>query len=140
MIQKNHYLCFLFLYLLILTASAYAEIRTIHSLDEISTSEFSGRTLVMFDIDDVLIYPQDALLQNGRSGWKPEGSRAWTDEEDTIAWMNANFQLMDPSGPHLINFLNENLIPTIGFTAFAMDDSDILKSVPDWRSTHLRGL
>lgn len=94
----------------------------------------------MFDIDDVLIYPQDALLQNWRSEWKPEAMRAWTEEEDTIAWMNAKFQIMDPSGPHLINILNENGIPTIGFTSFAMDESDIVKSIPDWRSKHLQEL
>lgn len=140
MIQKNRFLCFLFLYCLFSTASAFSEIRTIHHLDEISTSEFSTKTLVMFDLDDVLIYPQDALLQNWRKGWKPEDRRDWTAEEDTIAWMNAKFQIMDPSGPNLINTLNENGIPTIGFTSFAMDQSGIVKSIPDWRSSHLQEL
>ncbi len=140
MIQKNHFLCFLFLYCLFSTVSASSEIRTIHTLDEISTNEFSTKTLVMFDLDDVLIYPQDALLQNWRKEWKPEGMRAWTAEEDTIAWMNAKFQIMDPSGPNLINMLNEKGIPTIGFTSFAMDESNIVKSIPDWRSRHLQEL
>lgn len=140
MTQKTHFLCFLFLYCFFSTASASSEIRTIHSLDEISTNEFSTRTLVMFDLDDVLIYPQDALLQNWRSGWKPEGMRAWTSEEDTIAWMNVKFQIMDPSGPNLINLLNKIGIPTIGFTSFAMDDPDIVESIPDWRFRHLQEL
>jgi hypothetical protein len=137
MIRKTHFLCLLFLYCLFSTVSAFSEIRTIHTLDEISTGEFSTKTLVMFDLDDVLIYPQDALLQNWRSEWKPEGMKAWTAEEDTIAWMNAKFQIMDSSGPHLINMLNENGVPTIGFTSFAMDESDIVKSIPEWRSRHL---
>lgn len=125
---------------LFFTATAFADIKTIHSLDEIPTGEFTTKTLVLFDLDDVLVYPQDALLQNWRSGWKPKERRAWTAEEDTIAWMNAKFQLMDPSGPSLINMLNEKNIPTIGFTAFAMDESGIVSSVPDWRSNHLREL
>lgn len=140
MMQKNYFLCFLFLYCFQSTVSASSEIRTIHALEEISASEFSTKTLVMFDIDDVLIYPQDALLQNWRSEWKPEGMRAWTAEEDTIAWMNAKFQIMDPSGPNLINMLNENGVPTIGFTSFAMDEPDIVKSIPDWRYSHLQEL
>jgi hypothetical protein len=122
------------------TISAFSEIRTIYSLDEISTDEFSPKTLVMFDLDDVLIYPQDALLQNWRSGWKPEEMRAWTAEEDTIAWMSAKFQIMDPSAPTLIDRLYENRVPTIGFTAFAMDQSGIVESIPEWRSQHLKEL
>lgn len=123
------------------TDSKYqSEIRTIHSLDEMPTTEFSTRTLVMFDLDDVLIYPQDALLQNWRSGWKPEDMRVWTAVEDTIAWMSAKFQIMDPSGPNLIKMLNDKSIPTIGFTSFAMEESDIVISIPNWRSTHLHEL
>lgn len=140
MIQKNHFLCFLFLCCLFSTVSAFSEIRTIHHLNEIPISEFSTKTLVMFDLDDVLIYPQDALLQNWRKEWKPEDIRSWTPEEDTIAWMSAKFQIMDPSGPDLINTLNEIRIPTIGFTSFAMDESDIIKSIPNWRSKHLQEL
>jgi hypothetical protein len=125
---------------LLATVSAFSEIRTIHSLDEISTDEFSEKTLVMFDLDDVLIYPQDALLQNWRSDWKPDGVRAWTAEEDTFAWMNAKFQLLDPTGPKLLNTLNEIGVPTIGFTSFAMDQAGIVESIPEWRSQHLREL
>src|SRR3990167_3114333 len=138
--RKIHILCFLFLYCLFATASAFSEIMTIHNLDEIPISEFSKNTLVMFDLDDVLIYPQDALLQNWRNEWKPEGMRAWTAEEDTIAWMNAKFQIMDPNGPKLLNILCENGIPTIGFTSFAMDQSNMVKSIPEWRSQHLKEL
>lgn len=140
MTQKKHFLWFFFLYCFLSPVSASSEIRAIHTLEEISISEFSTKTLVMFDIDNVLIYPQDALLQNWRSEWKPEGMRAWTAEEDTIAWMNAKFKIMDPSGPNLINMLNENGVPTIGFTSFTLDDSDIVKSIPDWRSSHLQEL
>jgi Protein of unknown function (DUF2608) len=139
-IQNIYFLCFLCLYCLFSTVSAFADIRTIHTLDEISTSEFSTKTLIMFDLDDVLIYPQDALLQNWRSEWKPKETRSWTAEEDTIAWLNAKFQIMDPSGSSLINMLNENSIPTIGFTSFAMDESGIIPSIPAWRSRHLQQL
>jgi hypothetical protein len=129
-----------FLCCLLATISAFSEIRTIHSLDEISTDEFSEKTLVMFDLDDVLIYPQDALLQNWRDEWQPEGMRAWTAEEDTIAWMNAKFQILDPAGPELLNTLFENGVPTIGFTSFAMDQPGIVESIPEWRSQHLKEL
>lgn len=140
MIQKTAFFCFLFLYCSFSTVQASSEIKTIHTLDEISTNEFSKRTLVLFDIDDVLIYPQDALLQNWKTEWSPEGIRVWTAEEDAIAWMNAKFQIMDPSGPKLVNLLNEKSIPTIGFTSFVLDESDIAKSIPDWRFTQLQEL
>ena len=84
-----------FLCCILTTVSAYAEIKTIYSLDKISIDAFSKTTLVMVDLDDVLIYPEDALLQNWRAGWKPTGMRAWTPEEDTIAWITP-FQIMDP--------------------------------------------
>ena len=131
---------FKFLIYLLTTVSLFSEIRTIHSLDEISLEEFTSKTLVMFDLDDVLVYPQDALMQNWRSSWKPEGIRVWTAEEDTIAWMNAKFQLMDQAGPKLIDTLNEKGIPTIGFSSFAMDQSGIVESIPEWRDQHLREL
>lgn len=140
MIRNIHGLCFLFLYCLLSTPPVFSEIRTINTLEEISTKEFTKKTLVMFDLDDVLIYPQDALLQNWRSEWKSERTREWTAEEDTIAWMKAKFQVMDFYGPTLLNILNENEIPTIGFTSFAMDQSDIVKSIPEWRSQHLKEL
>ena len=129
-----------FLCCLLITVSAFAEIRTIHSLHEISTDGFSAQTLVMLDLDGVLIYPQDALMQNWRSDWKPEGVRAWTAEEDTITWMNLKFQIMDPTGPQFVDTLYEHGIPTIGFTAFAMDQAGIVESIPKWRSQHLKEL
>lgn len=138
MSPKAHLFCLL-LCCLFITVSGFSEIRTIHALDEISISEFSKKTLVMFDHDDVLIYPQDALLQNWRLEWKPKGVRAWTAEEDTLAWMNAKFQLLDPFGPARINALNEKGIPTIGFSSFAMDKGDRVK-VPEWRSKQLQEL
>lgn len=140
MIPKILILCSLCLFSTISIVSASSEIRTIHALEEISIDEFSTETLVMFDLDDVLIYPQDALMQNWRSGWKPEGVRAWTAEQDTIAWMNVKFQLMDPYGPKLINMLNERRVPTIGFTSFAMDEPNMVKSISEWRSKHLQAL
>jgi hypothetical protein len=94
----------------------------------------------MVDVDDVLVYPKDALLQNWKSGWKPEGARAWTPEEDTIAWIHVKFQLMDPFGPQFLGNLATHGIPAIGFTAFALDQAGILASVPKWRSQHLREL
>lgn len=139
--RPNFYLLsLLLLCCLLFTVKSYSDIRTIYSLDEITIDAFSKETLVMFDLDDVLIYPKDALLQNWRSGWIPEGMREWTPEEDTIAWANVQFQLMDPSGPKLIDELNENGIPTIGFTTFAMEQSGIVKSIPEWRSKHLEEL
>lgn len=137
---KIHGVCLLLLCTLFTTTFVFSEIRTISSFDEISLHELSTKTLVMFDIDDVLIYPKDALMQNWRKGWKPEGERAWSAEEDTIAWANAKFQIMDPSGPQLIDLLNAQEIPAIGFTAFAMDQAGIVESVPGWRSHQLESL
>ena len=122
------------------TVSVFSEIRMIHSLDEISTDEFSKRTLVMIDLYGVLILPEDALLQNYQSEWKPEGIREWSAEEDTIAWMNAKFQILDPTGPAFLDTLYENGMPTIGITSFAMDQAGIVKSIPEWLSQHLKQL
>jgi hypothetical protein len=129
----------LFCYLVI-SVSIFAEILPIHSLEEIDLESFSQTTLVLVDIDDVLIYPKDALLQNWRTFWRPQGSRLWTAEEDTIAWMSASFQILDPAGPTLLKLLYTRGVPTIGLTAFAMDQPGILESVPLWRSKHLEEL
>lgn len=122
------------------TISAFSEVRTIHSLGEISTDALSRKTLVILDLYGVLIYPQDALLQNYRSEWKPEGVREWTAEEDTIAWMNAKFQILDPMGPTLLDILHKSGIPTVGMTSFAMDQAGIVKSIPEWLSRQLEEL
>lgn len=117
---------------LVVSFSVFAEIRTIRSLDEIPTEEFSEKTLVMLEDYDVLFYPQDAILQNWRISWKPEGMREWTAEEDTIAWMNAKFQIMDPVEPKFLDTLHKKGIPTIGFSSFAMDQAGIVESIPKW--------
>lgn len=122
------------------TISAFSGIKTIHSLDEISAEEFSHETLVILDIYHTLLYAQDALLQNYKSEWKPEGIRAWTAEEDTIAWMSAKFQILDPTGPRLLDALNKKGVPTIGITSFAMDQAGIVESIPEWLSQHLKEL
>lgn len=127
------------LFFLLLAIPLFSEIKKIHLLSEIPIEEFSEMTLTLFDIDDVLIYPKDALLQNWRSAWKPEGMRGWTPEEDTIAWMSAKFQILDPLGPELLQLLQDRKIPTIGFTAFALEGK-ASESVPKWRSQHLREL
>ncbi|MBS0620851.1 MAG: DUF2608 domain-containing protein [Verrucomicrobia bacterium] len=119
------------------TEACLCDVKEIDSLKEIPAQAFNNKTLVLFDLDDVLIYPCDALLQNWRSEWKPEGVRAWTDEEDTLAWMSTQFQLMDPYGPVLLNTLNSSGIPTIGFTSFAVDKPEMVPSIPNWRSEHL---
>lgn len=126
--------------LILVTFSLFSETREIRSLNEISPETFSEKTLVMFSIDDVLIYPKDALMQHWRSDWQPEGVRTWTDEEDTIAWMGTTFQLMDPDGPKLIDRLYQKGIPTIGFTSFAMDQGGLVASIPQWRSEQLEEL
>lgn len=118
----------------------FSEILTIHSLEEISLEPMTQKTLVLLDLDDVLIYPKDALLQNWRTFWKPPGYRVWTVEEDTIVWMSARFQLLDPRGPTLLETLNDLGIPTVGFTAFAMEQPSTIGSVPHWRSKHLEEL
>ena len=124
---------------LLLSVSAFSETRAIHSLSEISIDEWTEKTLVLFDLDDVLIYPKDALLQHWRNEWRPEGMRAWAAEEDTIAWLSATFQILDPLGPKLLDRLHQKNIPAIGFTAFAMDQVE-LHSIPEWRSQHLKEL
>lgn len=140
MAQKMRALLGFFVCFVLAILPISAEIKTIHSLDEIPVDAFSKKTLVMFDLDDVLLYPRDALMQNWRAGWKPEGAREWTAEEDTLAWMHLTFQLMDPLGPSLIDLLNAKEIPTIGFTSFAMDDPNMVLSIPNWRFKHVQEL
>lgn len=136
--------CFLLLCFCFSTILALSEIRTIRSLDEVAgiVDEFSTGTLVAIDLNDTLVYPKDALLQNWRSGWKPEGTREWTAEEDTLAWLSTPFKLVEHCAPRLINLLNEKGIYTIGFTssAFRLDDPKILQVVPQWRLKHLKAL
>lgn len=140
MAQKLSALLSFFVCFVLAVLPISAEIRTIHSLDELPIDAISKKTLVLFDLDDVLLYPRDGLMQNWRAGWKPEGAREWTAEEDTIAWTYLTFQLMDPLGPSMIELLNAKEIPAIGFTSFAMDDLSSVLSIPDWRFKHVQEL
>lgn len=54
--------------------------------------------------------------------------------------MSRKIQIMDPSGPKVLNMLYEYGVPTIGFTSFSIDQADIVKSIPEWRSQHLKEL
>lgn len=122
---------------------ATAEITTIHSFSEASPQlELSDKdTLVIFDVDDVLIISEDFVLRPSAAGFDPVCWKNKTEEEInylvSIIQSEMDFILIDPSIPSLIESLQTKGIKTLALTACRTGKFGMIENVEDWRIEQL---
>jgi len=132
-----------------LTSACYKEapssIEAIQSLDAIDFKSIDSETLVIFDVDDVLITPRDQILQHAfkkelapviqaieRRYGKKEEQRFWS-----IIWLARKNELVEPQVVNIIKELQSRSIKVIALTnAFTGSFGD-LPSLEDWRINEL---
>jgi hypothetical protein len=123
------------------TISSFSEVQYI--LDSLGPDD-----LVVFDVDDVLIMQEDAILQKEHSDtlhallYKHLVALDEKTQEKIISllYMDAKRCLIEPNVLHLITSLHERQIKTIALTATRIGSFSDVGSIQDWRIHDLQTL
>jgi len=105
--------------------------------------------LVLWDVDDTLITPEDAVLQtkHRKSAHKlilemqPFTSEKYSEEYliSTMLGMT-RYQLIDKTSSSIIKNLQKRGIPTLAITAANMNEFGVIPNLADWRVQQLKDL
>jgi hypothetical protein len=140
---------FLFCWILLLSCFAYGEIHRVETFDKLWTSldEFHEETLIVFDVDYVILMPKDAVLRRPhgdavRSKMHEKYISHLPEEEQnrihTQTFLDSPKTLVDRGIPRLIEHLHERSIKTIALTALQPGPLGSLASSEDWRINQLK--
>jgi hypothetical protein len=128
---------------------AFAQITKISEMNllEEILSEADSNTLVIFDVDHVLIMPTDEYSLNRNPFRKQlwvEMSKKLPKEKFTffksIAISSAKWQLVDPCIINIIAALNEKHIPTIALTSLSTGKVGVIDKMEDLRIKELNSV
>lgn len=117
-------------------------IQSIRSFQEIEFDGWPQKSLVIFDIDETLITPTDALLKpvgGNFQGWQriqPEQFEHYL----SIVLGSANYTLVDETIPTLLGALKRRGIFTMGLTACSTRCVGVIPSMTRWRCDQLKRL
>lgn len=142
---------FIILLFSIIILYPYSVTATIFAMDTIEQLELlltqaDKDSLVIFDVDEVLVYPENVIqLQIASPFWDGRmldlerrlGSKT-RDLLHSIMLKQSYWKITDQRLPHIIANLQFNHIKTIALTAFRSGEMGELSSIEDWRSGELR--
>lgn len=106
---------------------------------------FSEKSLVVFDVDRVLIEPRDAIMRvpNQRLLWELR-SKYWSHLSQaemaklaSLVSLSESSRIVDPLASSFITHLKARNIPVIGLTATGVTGFGHIASIPDWRIADL---
>jgi hypothetical protein len=101
-------------------------------------------TLVVFDVDEVLITFDDLILRPCGKHFTPASWKGIYQEEldylTSIIWNESKTILVDPSAPELVNKLVNRGVKVIALTACPTGDFGIIEKIEDWRLKILKRL
>lgn len=120
-----------------------------HLYDEMSA--YDENTLVIFDVDDTLITPEDVILRpKGRylrrhiiSTLSQSNQRQFLEKKDYITssvLLQRKIQLIESFTPHLITALQQKGVKVIALTAISGGRLGLIPSIEDWRLQELAQL
>ncbi len=138
----------IFLILLLPFHALFAEITTVYSFAEAKAKlDKAGEdTLVIFDVDDVLITPKDMVC---RPRGMPYTKTYWDETEYDSHEMNhfisivittTEMHLIEPSVPSLIEKLKKQKAKVIALTAARTGKFGRIEKMEDWRIDELKNL
>ncbi|MDR0296913.1 MAG: DUF2608 domain-containing protein [Rickettsia sp.] len=103
-------------------------------------------SLVLFDVDDVLIMDQDEyrLTHPYRQQWRVESKNRLTREERqlffSIILKNRTIRLVDPHIADILSRLWEKQIPTAALTKLYTGRFGVIEDLTNWRLKELKGI
>ncbi len=132
-------IAFLFLLIGSVDADLYRT-KTFEAFFEV-TEGFSEKSLVIFDVDRVLIEPRDAIMRypNQRLLWELRyqyGNHLSHEELATLTsevTLSESTKVIDPLAISFINHIKAKNIPIIALTATGVEGYGKIASIPDWR-------
>ncbi len=139
-------------YLILLFPSfVLANITKVNNFDILkSTLESSDKeTLVIFDVDYTLIYPEGDLFHPDNKETLKESlkkiednasSESDSDRKQSEVYLNSTYSLVSPEMPLAIQSLKERNIKTIALTFLGTDPWGNINSMKDWRINQLEKL
>lgn len=131
------------------TAQAFSEINEIYSITALNGifKKISVDTLVIFDVDHVLIMPTDSYTRNRHPYRKilwdnivSKNSEKKIIKLQSIVTKKAKWCLVEPKIIDILSILKNNSIPTIALTAHGTGKFGIIKKLEDLRITTLQNL
>jgi hypothetical protein len=140
---------YLVLSFFVTTSIALAEITTISDFTPLTEllKRSDRDTLVIFDIDHVLIMPTDEHTLNRhpyrKQLWKEIEGRLSKEDMKTlygIATAKAKWRLVDPGVVDIFTFLKKYQIPSIALTSIYTGKFGNIEKLEDWRIKHLHDL
>ncbi|MBA2726729.1 MAG: DUF2608 domain-containing protein [Parachlamydiaceae bacterium] len=134
----------------LLSTTISAEIHEIHHFSEFedAIAPLKSTEWLLFDIDYTLTEPSHPALQMGvirqnKQRFRDEQAKFTTAQKQLVPVVmitQAASQLTDPSIPMLIQKLQDQNIPILGFTAIDTSVLPQIGSIPAWRFNELKNL
>ncbi len=131
------------LFLLAATAG-FSEIKSIHAFKEADDTlrSLSENSLAIFDVDEVLVTPADAVLTPAGDVFNPsytnELSTSEKDELLSVMLAGTQYVLIDPKAPLVLEALASRGVKTIACTACRTGSFGIIPSMENWRIGQLK--
>lgn len=141
--------CHLVLSFFVAINTTLADIITIADFTPLAEllKESDGNTLVIFDVDHVLIMPTDEHTLNRhpyrKQLWQEIESRLSKEGMKTlygIATSKAKWRLVDPGIVDIFNYLRTHKIPSVALTSIYTGKFGNIERLEDWRIKHLHDL
>ncbi len=128
--------------------AAFSEVVIINEIEQLNTilKNVSLSSLVIFDVDEVLVYPENIVqLQIASSFWESTmvdfEKNLGEEKRDllhSIMLLQSNWKLTNEMIPKLIHNLQLKKIKVLALTAFRSGKMGKIESVEDWRNMHLK--
>lgn len=127
----------------LLSTPLFAAITPVNSFKQIEHEllKADANTLVVFDVDDVLITPRDLALRPCGEHFQPKSCEGLSEEKmDELTGTILNetpYLLIDPSAPKIIQSLQKRSIKTIALTSNRTGKLGVIPNMEDWRIEQL---
>lgn len=128
--------------------TALAERYTMHQIEQLQTilEKATPDTLVIFDVDEVLVYPTNLIqLQVASPFWEATMAdiekrlgKSQRDLLHSIMLLQSHWKLTDAAFPDIIKNLQKRNIQVLALTSFRRGEMGNIQSIEDWRSLQLK--
>lgn len=128
------------------TLLCFSNITTIDTFQEaaIELEKTDSTSLVIFDVDEVLIVPEDKVVRLSALGQKPDFAKDFVVEDNmellSVVITGTRFMLVDRTLPSMIEALQKRGIKTIALTSARTGRFGKIASMEDWRIGQLADL
>lgn len=140
-------------YLILLFTKLNAVIITSPNLEtfELAIADADHHSLIMFDVDDTMIFAKDAILQSRyKQTWRDLAKETFNNPliVDTVKYNHEyfvskvltkmEFEIVDPRIITLIKELQQKNLKTIAFTGLRAGSLGVIESLANWRAAQLK--